>query len=263
MGWGGRILLGLALVLLGAIAAAWGLARSEQAARLFGVASAPAPVPVEPGSAQPPQQLLPPQPASEPAGQAGEVRIDALEERVSEVEDAARQVEGSAGRADALLVAFAARRAIDRGVALGYLEPLLLDRFGRDYARATNVIISSSRAPVRLSDLQSEFEALEPVLASPAPGGGVWTDLKREARNLITVRRSDRPSTRPGARYARALDRLRQGEVDKALAETMRLPSAAQAGPWIRKARRYVATQQALDEIESAALVGRMARPGA
>ena len=37
---------------------------------------------------------------------------------------------GSAGRADAMLVAFAARRAIDRGVALGYLEPLLVQRFG-------------------------------------------------------------------------------------------------------------------------------------
>ena len=44
-------------------------------------------------------------------------------------------VQGSAGRADALVIAFAARRAIERGVALGYLEPLLVERFGASHQR--------------------------------------------------------------------------------------------------------------------------------
>ena len=41
-----------------------------------------------------------------------------------------------------------------------------------------------------------------------------------------------------------------------ALAETMRMPGAKSAGDWVGQARRYVATQRALDEIESAALLG-------
>jgi hypothetical protein len=52
------------------------------------------------------------------------------------------------------------------------------------------------------------------------------------------------------------MQRLAAGDVDQALAETMRLPGATRAGPWIEKARRYVAAHRALDEIESAALLG-------
>jgi hypothetical protein len=50
--------------------------------------------------------------------------------------------------------------------------------------------------------------------------------------------------------------RLETGDVDQALAETMRLPGAANAQDWAAKARRYVAAHRALDEIESAALLG-------
>ena len=49
--------------------------------------------------------------------------------------------------------------------------------------------------------------------------------------------------------------RLEQGQVDIALAETMRLPGASRAGPWIAQARRYVAAHRALDEVESSALL--------
>jgi hypothetical protein len=37
----------------------------------------------------------------------------------------------------------------------------------------------------------------------------------------------------------------------------MRLPGAAGASGWTTKARRYIAAHRALDEIESAALLGR------
>jgi hypothetical protein len=37
----------------------------------------------------------------------------------------------------------------------------------------------------------------------------------------------------------------------------MRLPGAARASDWTDKARRYVAAQRALDEIETAALLTR------
>jgi hypothetical protein len=57
------------------------------------------------------------------------------------------------------------------------------------------------------------------------------------------------------ARYNRALQRLSSGDVDQALAETMRLPGAARADDWTNKARRYVIAHRALDEIESAALL--------
>jgi hypothetical protein len=74
--------------------------------------------------------------------------------------------------------------------------------------------------------------------------------------SLVEVHSATQAPRNPDARYARAEQRLEAGDVDQALAETMRLPGAARAGDWIGKARRYVAAHRALDEIESAALLG-------
>jgi hypothetical protein len=155
-----------------------------------------------------------------------------------------------------MLVAFAARRAIDRGVALGYLEPLLVQRFGAQHQGAVATIITASREPVRLDSLITEYQALGPALRGGAPDEGWWEGFRRELGSIISVHRADTPSPQPQARFDRALARLEAGEVDSALAETMRLPGAANAGPWIVRARRYIAAHRALDEIESSALLG-------
>lgn len=256
MSWSARLLVGLVLIIAGAAAATWALARYQQAARFLGVAPVAQPLTLKPvavaGAGQPPQTAFGEAPQSQP--ESG--RIADLETRLQRVEQATQRAEGSAGRADALVVAFAARRAIDRGVALGYLEPLLISRFGPRHQRAVATIIAASRQPVRLNDLTAEYETLGPELRRSGPKESWWAGLKREFGTLIEVRRVDRPSMSPEARYNRALQRLSAGEVDQALAETMRLPGAPYAGDWVSKARRYVAAHRALDEIESAALLG-------
>lgn len=254
MGWGGRMLVGLVLLLAGAGAAIWGLAHYQPAARFLGISpSAPEPrlpvrTPVEtvPARAAPPTDTSP----------AEAARLTALEQRLANVENATERAEGSAGRADALVVAFAARRATDRGVVLGYLENLLVERFGAQHQAAVATIITASRQPVRLEDLVSEYETLGPELRRGGPQDSWWTGVKREFGSLIEIHRVERPATNPEARFNRALQRLSGGDVDQALAETMRLPGAANAGDWIGKARRYVAVHRALDEVESAALLG-------
>jgi hypothetical protein len=198
----------------------------------------------------------PPQAVSQQA-QIDPDRIAELENRLSRVERSTQRVEGSAGRADALLVAFAARRAVDRGVALGFLEPLLVDRFAETHPGAVATIITGSHSPVQLNELINDYRTLGPELRSSAPEDGWWTQFKRELGSLIEVRRADRPSTQPDARYQRALAQLQDGEVDAALAETMRLPGAPHAEAWVRKARQYVSVHRALDEVESAALLGK------
>jgi len=96
-------------------------------------------------------------------------------------------------------------------------------------------------------------------MRSAGPGESWWTGVRRELGTLVSVRRADVPSVRPQARIDRAEERLRRGEVDGALAETMRLPGVARAGDWVAQARRYVAVHRALDEIESAALLPAVA----
>jgi hypothetical protein len=256
MSWSARLLVGLVLIIVGAGAAAWAFAHYPPAARFLGITPQP-----QPTALMTPKPVVMNAPAAQPTAppqQASPVevaRIADLEQRLTRVEHATERAEGFAGRADALVVAFAARRAIDRGVALGFLEPLLVDRFGQQHQGAVATIITASHQSARLNDLIAEYETLGPVLSGPGPQDSWWTNVKREFGSLVAVHRADRPSSNPDARYRHALERLSSGDVDQALAETMRLPGAGRAGDWIQKARRYITAHRALDEIESAALL--------
>ncbi len=256
IGWGARLLVAAVLILVGAAAAVWALAHYQPAARFLGVvpstSRATQAVPAQQVEAQPSRPRQP----EEALNRAIAEQIGQLQARIQRVESENEQMQGSSGRADALLIAFAARRAIERGASLGYLEPLLVDRFGKEHAQAVAIIVTGSRSPVKLTQLVAEYQDLEPKLLGPPPDEGFWTSMKRGLSSLVAVHRSDRPSTQPQSRYNRALSHLRAGEVDAALAQTMRLPGAPRARDWINSARRYVAIHRALDEIESAALIG-------
>jgi hypothetical protein len=250
--WTAKFAWALLLLLVGAALATWGLSRWDNGARFFGVA------PRQPlqvvRQATPAVRQAAPQADTLTAADAA--RISTLEARLSAIEGQAEAAAGSAGRADALLVAFAARRAIDRGVALGYLEPLLMQRFGGQHQAAIATIVTASRDPVRLDSLIAEYQALGPALRRGGPEESWWDGFRRELGSVVSVHRADTPSPQPQARYNRALARLEAGQVDTALAETMRLPGSASAAQWISRARRYIAAHRALDEIESAALLG-------
>jgi hypothetical protein len=255
MGWGARLLIALVLIIVGAGAAVWALGHYEPAARILGILPAQQPVVLTPKPVvmNPQPQAPPVQPAA--VTQSEDLKIAELENRVAAVESATTRAEGSAGRADALVIAFAARRAIDRGVALGYLENLLVDRFGAQHQAAVATVITASHQPVRLDDLVTEYDSVGPDLRRGGPQDSWWTNLRRELGGLVEVHSAERPATSPDAEYQRARQRLASGDVEQALAETMRLPGAARAGDWVTKARRYIAAHRALDEIESAALM--------
>jgi hypothetical protein len=251
--------------LLGLAAMGWLLSRWETAALYLGIAPEAAPVAVQP-TPQPTAQAQPqPHAAPLPALAEGEQRlvidpetqrrVSRLEQRLAELDNASRAAVGNADRAEGLLVAFAARRALDRGVQLGYIEHLLRQRFGQTQPQAVGVVITSSRQTVTLQELQRELEDVGPRLAAAGPNRNWWQGLKRELGSLITIRREGTQSTIPSERLRRARAHMSAGEVQYALVEVLRMPGHAQAGPWIEKARRYVAARSALDAIETAALL--------
>lgn len=254
------IILGLiATLLIGMGAMAWLVHRFDSVAD---VVRPMAPAAVAPRPEQPTVIVRPVVPSSAAVVETiVDRRIDGVEQRVDTLETRIGAATGEAAHAEALLVSFAARRALDRGVALGYLEGILRERFGGTEPQAVATIISASRQPVTIEALRDQLEALSPKLSVASPGEGWWDAFRRELGGMIVVRKAEAPSAAPVDRLARARDDLAAGHVDSALAEVARLPAQQVAQPWIASARRYVQARVALDRIETAALLQPSAPP--
>lgn len=199
------------------------------------------------------ETLLPPVAAVDQA--AIDRRVAALEGRIQAIDERADAAVGNADRAESLLVAFAARRALDRGIALGYIETLLRDRFAATQPQAVATIIGAAHQPITLDELQIKLEEAAPDLLAHGPDEKWWDSMRRELAGLVVVRRVDTPSPAPEDRLSRARSQLQAGHVDAALAEVLRMPGRANVAPWITLARRYAAARGALDAIETAALL--------
>ena len=256
------LLIPLVAFLLGLLAMGWLLSRWEPAARYLGVGPEPAPV----QQAPPPRLTVEPEPAPEPLAAPAKAerlvidpeitrRVNRLEERLAELDAQSRAAVGNADRAEGLLVAFAARRALDRGVALGYLEALLRQRFGGTQPQAVATVLTAAREPVTLQELQEGLKEVRPQLTGAGPEQSWWDAFKAEFSGMVTVRKEGTPSTLPAQRLDRAERRLETGQVDVALAEVLRLPGREKAAGWIADARRYVLARRALDTLETAALL--------
>lgn len=181
-------------------------------------------------------------------------RLAAAEQRLARLDLQAQAAAGNAARAEGLLIAFAARRALDRGAELGYLADQLRLRFGDALPNAVDTVVSFSREPVTLDQLLARLEGLAPRLESSNEEQGL-ARLQRELSSLFVIRRESTPSPRPERRLERARFFLESGRVDRAIAEVQNLPGATHAETWVSDARRYAAAQRALDLIETSAVL--------
>lgn len=228
-------------------------------------AAEPSPVTFDPAAAQPPPIAAT---AADPLTLATRetalaAQLAALEARTAGIGADVAGAADRAGRAEAILVAFAARRAIERGAPLGYLEEQLRTRFGATQQRAVTTVIQAGRDPVTIEALRQALDANAPLLLNSGAGG--WFDgLVRELRSLVVLHEANAPSPLPADRLARARRMIDAGQIEPALEEIGRLPGAAQAANWTAAARRYVDARRALDTLETAAIVGTIpqASPG-
>lgn len=184
-------------------------------------------------------------------------RIVAMEQRITRLDLQAQAAAGNAARAEGLLIAFATRRAVERGAPLGYLADQLKLRFGDAQPRAVQTIIDSAQMPVLLDQLLARLDGLAPRLHQPPKDESTWSWLARELRGLFVVRREDAPSPAIDRRLERARLFLESGRADAAAAEVRMLPNATEARDWIADAERYAAVQRALEQIETAAVLER------
>lgn len=262
------LIIALLAFVIGAALVTWALTQWEPARRLIApkVAATPATSPMTTAapSAAGPVATLTSQPASPVTPETvavTESRVSGLEARLAQIDAQAANASNNAARAEGLLIAFAVRRAIDRGVGLGYLEGQLRERFADTQPRAVGAIISAAQAPVTLDVLRQQLEVLAPTLGGGGPDESWGAAAQRALGSLFIVRKASTPSPAPDDRVARALLALDGGQVDTALAEVARLPSRAAATDWMAAARRYVEAHRALDILEAAALTAPQAAP--
>ena len=245
------IVFGIAF-LAGIGAMGWGLSRWDGARQwLFGT------VPAEkmPALAGLPGSKIVPIPAPSVSTPDLSARIADVEARMARIEAAGTAVgTGSSARAEALLVSFAARRAIDRGIGLGYVEALLTQRFGSTQPRAVASIIAAARQPVTLEQLQASLASIAPALADNGPDEDWWSEFKHGLAGVFVVRQAGTVPADPQSRIDRASQLIEDGRVDLALAEIARLPNRNKAAQWIAMARRHVESHRALDLLEAAAI---------
>jgi hypothetical protein len=181
-------------------------------------------------------------------------RLAAAEQRLTRLDLQAQAAAGNAARAESLLIAFATRRAVERGAELGYLSDQLRLRFGDQWPNAVSTIINFSRDSVRLDELMARLEGLAPKLGQSSEGPS-WGAFKRELKQLFVIRRQTTPSPTSAKRLERARWALEQGRLSAAIDEVKGMPGAATASRWIADAERYVKAMEALEVIETAAVL--------
>lgn len=232
----------------------------------YGTAAEPAALPAPaPAGARPATTAAPAAASTDPASLgAVETRLALLEDRLTRIGGETTAAAGNAARAEALLIAYAARRRLEKGEPLGFIENQLKLRFGGAQPQAVQTIIAAAKTPLTLDELSGQLEAAAPTLAGAAREESTWTRLQRELASLFVVRRAPVPAATPASRVVRARLMLARGQIDEAIVEIEHLPGADNAQAWIDSARRYEATQRALDLIETAAMLEpRTLRDGA
>lgn len=182
-------------------------------------------------------------------------RIAEMEQRFAQLSLQAQEAEGNAARAEGLLIAFATRRAIERGAPLGYLEDQLRLRFGEARPETVRTVIESARDPVTLDQLLAQLDGLRPQLTRAPGEEGALGWVQRQLDSLFVVRREDAPSPAPARRIERARLFLESGRAGAAAAEIRNLPNSAAAAEWIADAERYATTQRALELLELTAIL--------
>jgi hypothetical protein len=249
------LLVALLAFALGGAAVGW-LAHSGRLPYVLPAASSIRPIAVRVAATPSPAPLARTITAGDPSQLGGvETRLALLEDRLSRIDGEASAASGNAARAEALLVALAARRRIEQGQPLGYVADQLKLRFGGAQPQAVQTLIAAARMPVTLDELDAQLEAAAPSLAGAPRAESAWTRLRREIAGLFVVRRAPVLGASPQDRVAHARVLLIGGKVDEAIAEVEHLPGAGDAQTWIELAHRYQNAQRALDLIETTAML--------
>ena len=252
--WRRKLIFPSLFFVAGVGAAGWGVTQTEFGRSIAGL-QGPEPIVVAPN-------VAPAAAPTAPADQAA-ARIAELEASLAQQQSAAPiRVATGSSRADGMLLAFAARRALELGLPLGSFEQDLNARFGSSEPHMVAAVVAAAKTPVTITMLRGDLIGLLPQL-SREETTGLWDRLTTGLSSLATVRRGDSATQDPNALLTQARTAMESGDIDTALQAISRLPNRAVAADWMAAARRYTEAQRALNALEKAALSGPDTQPAA
>lgn len=234
-GWGRLLFAALLAFVVGVALAGWAVLRHGE---------------LIPGWSLLPQRSAP---AAAPADAQLAAHAAALEARLARLDLAAQAAAANAGRAEALLTALAARRAIERGRPLGPLEDQLRLHFGASQPGAVTLLAGVARSPVTITSLVAALPALAPEAGVPTGPSG-WARVRADLSSLFTIRHEPGDMASPATRLERARTALYRGDVEIAIGEVRKLPAGTAQRGWIANAQRYMQAEAALDQLDVSAL---------
>ncbi len=241
----GLVLFALTCFAIGIAAMGWALSEWQPVRDLvFGT-------PVEAPKTVPAKRIAPPPAPPSPNAEAHMARI---EQRLAVIDQQADNASNDAARAERLMIAFAARRAVERGVPLGYLEGALRRQFGAADPAAVATIIDAAHRPVTLEQLEDELEIAKADLTSNTNGPGWFDTVWQSLSSLAVIHRADEAAKTPAQHLDAARRALERDRVETAIREIQAMPGAASGKAWLDKAQRYVSARKALDRLEAITL---------
>lgn len=183
-----------------------------------------------------------------------EAHMAKIEEKLAIIDQQADSASTDAARAERMMIAFAARRALERGTPLGYLEGALMRQFGASDPSAVSVVVKAGRMPVTLEQLEEGLDAARSDLITPSGKTGWFGSLWRDVGNIAVIKQEGEDRLSPDQRFDRAKRALERDRVEIAIREVQAMPGSGRAKNWLEKANRYVQTRKALDRLEAITL---------
>lgn len=196
----------------------------------------------------------------EPAPSAEE-HMAKIEEKLAIIDQQADSASTDAARAERMMIAFAARRAIERGTPLGYLEGALMRQFGEADAGAVTTVIKAGRAPVTLEQLEEGLDTAHTDLIASSANSGWFGTIWQDIGNIAVIKHEGEDRLSADQRFDRAKRALERDRVEIAIREVQLMPGRQSANGWLDKANRYVQARKALDRLEAITLA--VSRPAA
>lgn len=193
-------------------------------------------------------------PVLDTAPPSTEEHMAKIEEKLAIIDQQADSASTDAARAERMMIAFAARRAIERGTPLGYLEGALMRQFGPTDAGAVSTIIKAGRAPVTLEQLEEGLDAAKTGLVASSGDSGWFSGLWRDVGSIAVIKQEGEDRLSPDQRFERARRALERDRVEVAIREVQAMPGQKRAQNWVEKANRYVQARRALDRLEAITL---------